>query len=468
MSRTSFPGPWTPLFFLLAFFFSSPLFYCGCGKTPGAVQREAPQVVVAYPEKRDVQFYFTTMGTAEAFEDTTVAARVFGELKEIRYTPGSIVFKGDPLFLIEPDKYQANVDAAQAALGSAIAERDYALATLNRSKVLIESTTISQEEYDQNLAQYKIAEAKIHECEAELKIRELDLQYTDVRAPINGKTDRNLIDIGNLVGSTPENSNLTTIANLDPILIYFDVSSMQSNLFREIRAEVDEDMQATMEKLKKARKDSPGVVLPDTPDPNDVEHENIGSTENPMENTLAIGVPIGRVMERAESVEHRHFPFSIALHEGPGGIRNYQFNGIIDLSGNRINEKTAVMQFRGQVPNENYIIYPGQSVYVRIPTYVEKDAVVIRDESIGTDLNKKYVYIVNEQGIVERKDVKLGPLQDDGTRVVYEGLTHQDRYILRGIQKVRTGKPATILPEDQAPQPPSPKTSQNTETAMRT
>ncbi len=435
----------------------------GCEKSTPKVQQPPPKVVVASPEKRDVQFYFTTQGTAAAYEYTTIPARVSGQLREIRYTPGDIVFEGDPLFLIEPDRYQANVEAAKATLASAYAAAELAKADLDRSVKLRETNTIPEEEYQQDLAKFKVAKAKILEGEADLAKAELELGYTDVRAPISGKTEKNLIDRGNLVGTTANNTDLTSIADLDPILVYFDVSSVEANLFHELQSIADDKTIAVLERLKKAKDakkapDAPKSVVPLQQPPTPVAVPAPGSAApappapagnegQPEKERLDSKDPeLSKVVEQFKAGGERNRLFSIGLDKGPGGVIDYKFDGIIDLSSNKIDPMTGTIQFRGQVPNEKYIIYPGQTVNVRVPTYIEKDAVVIRDEAIGTDLNNKYVLVVDEKNIVSRKDIQISPLQDDGTRVVLKGLTHQDRYIVQGLQKAKVNQPVEILP----------------------
>ncbi len=440
----------------------------GCEKQAPKVQPKPPKVVVASPEKRDVQFYFTTQGTAAAFEYTTIPARVSGQLREVRYTPGDIVFEGDPLFLIEPDRYQANVDAAKATLASAYAAAELAKADLDRSVKLRETNTIPEEEYQQDLAKFKVAKAKILEAEADLAKAQLELSYTDVKAPISGKTEKNLIDRGNLVGTAADNTDLTSIADLDPILIYFDVSSVEANLFHELQSIADDKTIAVLEKLKKAKDakkthDAPQSVVPlqqpstqnavsapgsTAPAPESPTPAPAGNEAQPAKDRRDFNDPeLSKVVEQFKAGGEKNRLFSIGLDKGPGGVIDYKFDGILDLSGNKIDPMTGTIQFRGQVPNEKYIIYPGQTVNVRVPTYIEKGAVVIRDEAIGTDLNNKYVLVVDEKNIVSRKDIQISPLQDDGTRVVLKGLTHQDRYIVQGLQKAKVNQPVEIQPQ---------------------
>ncbi len=440
------------------------LFVClvwivGCGKESAAPQRKPPTVVVAKPEKRDVQIYFETNGYTDANEYTTIPARVSGQLKEIRYTPGEIVFEGAPLFLIEQERYLANVDAAKASQESARAQSELAEADLRRSRILRESNTNTQEELDQDIAKSKVAKAKIHEADAELKNRELDLSYTDIRAPISGKTDKNLIDRGNIVGSTPENTNLTSIANMDPIFVYFSVSGVQVNKLQEIQSGSDEKTKAILERLKKNNGHNNEKETEPAPAPSKLETETKTEATPTTAEPAPDAAAVAKLQEQAKSFDDTKHLFKVALHQKAGGKFDYVYEGVVDFSSNRVDTKTGTLQFRGRVPNENYVILPGQAVQVQVPIYVEKDAIVIRDEAVCSDLNTKYVYVVDEKNIVSRKDVELGPLQPDGTRVVFnpkdgdpgKQLTFEDRYIVQGVQKVGVNKPVTIQENPPAP-----------------
>ena len=415
------------------------LIFSGCGKPKMLPNQKPPVVVVAKPEKRDVQFYFKTNGYTEAFEYTKVPARVSGQLREIRYTPGYFVIAGDPLFLIEQDIYVANVNSAEALLASAKAQAELAKADLDRATELFQTRTVAKAEYDQSSAKFKVAEAKIEEAQAALERANLDLEYTEISAPISGKTEKNLIDVGSLVGTTPDNTILTTVAGMDPILVYFDVGSIQATQIHELLADEDPKVKEILEKLKTSK------------EKRDQEANKVSLTQNPTEseNVTEDGVPTPQTQKKNTDNPmygriERNRTFSIGLNKGPGGKVDYKYTGIVDLSSNRVDPKTGTIQFRGQIPNEKYIVYPGQPVYVRVPTNLEKDAVVIRDEAIGIDLNNKYIFVVDANNIATRRNVEVSPVQEDGTRVVYKGLEHDENYVIKGVQKVREKQPVEI------------------------
>ena len=364
-----------------------------------------PEVVVETVLVQNVQPYIETTGTTQAFQFVEIPARVSGFLQEIRYTPGEIVPAGTPLFLIQPEQYQAEVNAAEGMLASAQAQFKLMEADLARMKQLVERNAATQQDLDTASAQHDAAIAGVMQAEAGLETAKLNLSYTDVRSPITGKVDRNFIDIGNMVGPSGNSSVLTTIAGMDPIYVYFDISDSQFNDIRSFAREM---------------------------------RENENNTSGQENRTLIGGMD--------EPIE-----FEISLIQGAApGTGDYPFKGVIDMAGNRIDPSTGTITVRGKIPNADYSIFPGQICRVRIPIWQIADAVLIRQEAIGTSLNQRYVYVVDDKNIAHRRVVELGMNQPEGTRVVTKGLEKGERYIVSGIQRVRDGVTVQIV---EAPTP---------------
>jgi len=196
----------------------------GCGGTEVTTEAPPPpEVTVAAPEQRDVTNYLEFTGQTRAFEAVEIVARVPGVLEEMHFNPSSMVSKGDLLFVIEPEPYVAARDAADADVKTWEAELVRAKADLERLELAIQTNAVSAQEVDRARADVQQAEANLLGAKAHLVEAEISLGYTQVRSPISGMVSRNLVDLGNIVGSAG-NTVLTTVMQLKPIFAYFDMS----------------------------------------------------------------------------------------------------------------------------------------------------------------------------------------------------------------------------------------------------
>lgn len=196
----------------------------GCGGTEVTTQAPAPpEVTVAYPVQRDVTNYLEFTGQTRAVEAVEVVARIPGVLEEMHFEPSTVVREGDLLFVIEPEPYVASRDAADADVKTWEAEVVRATADLERLEQAIQTNAVSAQEVDRARADLQQAEANLLGAKAGLNQAEINLDYTQVRSPITGMVSRNMVDLGNLVGSSGS-TVLTTVMKVNPIYAYFDVS----------------------------------------------------------------------------------------------------------------------------------------------------------------------------------------------------------------------------------------------------
>jgi RND family efflux transporter MFP subunit len=366
------------------------------------------EVVVESVLVRDVQPYIEATGVTNAHERVEIPARVSGFLKEIRYAAGNIVAAGAPLFIIQPEQYQADVKASEGALLSAQASLKLAEANFARTQRLVAQGASTQEDLDTATAQRDAAAAAITQAEAALDIAKLNLSYTDVRSPIKGKVDPSAVDVGTMVGPTGNKSMLTTVAGMDPIHVRFDISDSQFNSIQAYaREHKTPAMAAALQQLQAAGQQ--------------------GSTPT------------------SSGLEEFQIPFEMSLIVGSTPeTGEYPYKGVIETTNNTIDPSTGTITVRGKIPNGDYAIFPGQICRVRIPIWTTPDALLVRQEAIGTDMNQRYVYVVDDKNTVHRRVIELGPLQAEGTRVVTKGLEKGERYIVNGIQKVRDGSQVKI------------------------
>jgi len=370
----------------------------GCGQEPKKVALPPPEVTVVQPDDREVTRYLDSTGTTAALESVDIRARVQGFLDSIHFKPRAKVKAGDLLFVIDPRPYQAKVDQAGATLAARQAASTLADVEEKKAKQLQSKEAISELKWLEAIAQRDVARAQVDQASADLEAAKLDLDYTQVRSPINGHVSRNLVDVGNLVGATGK-TLLTTVVNDESIYVYFNVSEL--DILPLIRQLTRED--------KKAR-------------------------------------------EKDETA-----PAFMGLADEEG----YPHKGSIDFADTKIDSSTGTMQIRAIFPNPDGLLLSGLFVRVRVPIETRK-ALLVPDVAVQADQAGKYLLVVNDKGIVERRNIKTGQVVDAMT-VILQGLKAGERVIVKGLQRARPG--AKVSPSPSAATPatvPAPKEKKST------
>jgi RND family efflux transporter MFP subunit len=349
----------------------------GCQKAPEVAPPAPPEVTVDTPQQRDVTVFQEFVGTTEAFKSVNIRARVQGFLDTMHFEPSSFVRKGELLFVIEPEPFEAQRDRAAAGLKAAEAGLARAESDLDRLEQAVQTNAVSQQEVTRARAERDQASAGMLQAQAELTNAEIQLEYTTIETPIDGLVSRNYVDIGNLVGAG-ETTLLTTVRQINPIYAYFEVS---------------ERFVAQSLEQRGGHKD-PG-------------------TDEPVRATLLL-----------EETGH-------------------EIEGEIDSLENTVDASTGTIRVRGIFPNADAKIFPGFFVRVRLPGELYENALLVEETALGTDLGGRYLMIVGDGDIVERRYIKPGQLQDDNTRLILSGLEPGERYITKGLQRARPGMPVT-------------------------
>ena len=421
----------------------------GCTSKAGAAAGGAsgapkPEVIVDSVGMDDVQIYIYTEGRTVASNSVDIRARVSGYLQELFFEPGAIVKEGDRLAQIEKDMYQVALEAAKAELMQAKAQSALAEADLARARDLLERRVNTQEEFQTRQANYDMTLAAIERANAAIRSAELNLQYTDIHAPISGKTTKNLVDIGNYIRPDGAQALLLSITQLDPMYVEFNLNDRQ---YFDLK-----DRIGFREAFNRAMNDS-----------SEEEPQSEDDTDRPLALT---GMPVDVSLQTGVNV----FKFDFNI---PG-----RTVAVVD---NQINWSTARVTLRAEIRNpllrtdgaEDYRIYPGQVCRVRIPYEMVENAVLIREQAILTDLDTKYVLVVAnrrmfqpedeegnplldedgkiipayEIGTVQRRDIEIGRLLDTQMRIVTRFLKPGETYIVQGVQRVRIGmdvRPTTL------------------------
>jgi multidrug efflux system membrane fusion protein len=367
----------------------------GCGqRQPPATEPEPLVVPVSHPVSRKVTDYMYYTGRTDAKDSVGIRARVTGYLKKVAFTEGAEVKKGDLLFEIDPRPYQAQYDAAKAQVKLNEASLRLAQTTYERNRSAVARVTgaVSAQELDQNRAAIDEALERIRASQAALEVYKLNLEFTRVTSPIDGQTSRYFLTLGNLV--VQDQTLLTTVVSLDPMYAYFDMD------------------EPTLEDIKRAI--------------------NAGKIPRPRRGDI---------------------PVYLGLPGEPG----YPHRGTINFANNVVNPSTGTIAVRGvfanpRPPNGVRLMAPGMFLRIQLPIGPPQQRLLVIDRAVGTDQELKFVYVVAD-GKVQYRRVTIGPLQDDGLRVIKSGLKPTDWVVVGAIQQVRPNMEVQI---DKMPMPTLP------------
>ncbi len=359
------------------------LIFSGCKEKDqqAAPPQKPPEVTVAVPTVQDVTNYSYHTGYTEAGKEIDFKARVEGYLESFSFEPGALVKKGDLLFNIDPKPFEADVAKTNADLKTRQAQRKLAEATLKRKESAYKEKAVSELAVLEAEAQLSITQAQVLEAEAQLTSAQLQLSYTTIHAPVDGRISRNLVDNGNLVGAGGDKTLLATLVNYDPIYVYFNMN------------------ERSLLSLKRYFKEQ-------------------GITEM--------------------SQDKEPFPMELALQ----GSSDYPFQGVGDYISNQVDLSTGTITVRAKFDNKDLFILPGLFAKIRIPTHIDKDALLVPESALSADQRGRYLLSVTDDGTVEYKPVEIGALVK-GLRVILKGINKDDRIVTNGIQRARPGAKVT-------------------------
>ena len=342
-----------------------------------------PQVTAAPAISREITEWDEFTGRLEAVNAVAIRPRVSGFVSAVRFQEGAIVSRGDLLFEIDARPFQAEVDRRRAELLRARATIQRATAELQRAERLAAEKAISHEEHDRRAAFAQESAAQASAVEAALRAAELNLEFTRVTAPIAGRVGRAIVTEGNLVSSGPgEATLLTTVVSLDPIYASFDAD----------------------------------------------------------EQTFLRYGDLAREGKRA-SARQAGLPIQMAL----ASDEQFPRDGKMDFLDNQVDPTTGTIRARAVFRNADLSLTPGLFVRLRLPGTASYGGVLIQDRAVGTDLDKRFVFVVTPEQVIEYRAVTLGPMVD-GLRVVRSGLRGGDLVVVNGLQRVRPGVKVDVAP----------------------
>jgi membrane fusion protein, multidrug efflux system len=352
----------------------------GCDSKPVAGQAPPPPpVTVARPLQKTVTEWDEYTGRFTALETVEVRARVSGFIDSIHFNEGQIVKQGDLLFVIDPRPYRLAVEQAKADVERAKARLEIASLDVQRGTPLARAQALTERELDTRRSTERDAAGQVASAEAAVKQAELNLEWTEVRAPIGGRISDRRVDAGNLITGGPTGATLLTlIVSIDPIHFIFDGS--EADFLRYLRL----------------------AAAGGRPSSRDVQ--------NPVSVRLA------------DEAEYRH-------------------QGRMDFVDNVVNPRTGTIRGRAVFDNKDGFLTPG--IFGRLRLFGgEHEALMVPDGAIASDQASKIVFTVADDGTVGTKLIELGPMVD-GLRVIRSGLAPTDRIVIDGLQRARPGQKVT-------------------------
>lgn len=335
----------------------------------------APVVSVSKPAQRNIVEWDEYTGRFDATQTVEIRARVSGYLDEVKFKDGQLVKQSDILFVIDQRPFERALEQAKAELFAATTKVENANLDVARGQPLIERKIISDKSFDDRMSLLRDAQAAVKVAEAKVKSSELDLSFATITAPISGRIGRSIITAGNWI-SAGSVSGATLLTTI-----------------------VSED---------------PIYIYFDVDENNYIKYK--------------------RLAERGVGAAVIGAPVEVALPDENGFPHKAQ----LDFLDNRLDQGTGTLRARAVLANKAGLFSPGLFARVRVTGTPNYTATLVPDSAIGTDQTNKYIYVVGSDGLVVRRNVKLGPLAG-GLRVVREGVSADDWVVTNGLQRVRPG-----------------------------
>ncbi len=358
-----------------------PLALVSCKKMDLGDDSTGPVTVsVSRPVQKDVTPYAQFIGRTEAVNAVEIKSRVTGYLVQTPVKEGTLVKAGDLICQIDPRTYQAQYDAADGQLQATQARYKLAKDENARAQDLYKQNAqaISLKALDQHQAAEDAAAADVIEAKSSLEAYKLNLDFTNVTSPIDGRMGRYQVTLGNLV--TENATTVTSVVTQDPVYVYFNID--EQTMLRLVRQLFD------------------GAMPP---------------------------------------LASRKIQVQMGLQDETG----FPHTGTADFADNQVDPTTGTLTIRAAFPNPPSpqspnlrLLLPGMFVRVHLPLSLPRSALLIADEAIATDQSQKYVYVVDDSDTVQYRRVELGILENDGLRVITDGIKPEDQVIVNGLQLV--------------------------------
>ncbi len=346
-------------------------------ESPGGEEMPAMPVPVMVVTSAPVQIWHDFSGRLVAVDRVEIRPRVGGAIDKVYFTPGAVVEKGDPLFLIDPRPYQAEVNRLAADLAVTKTQYDLAKSEAERAQRLMRDNAIAQRSFDERQNAYKVAAANVKAAEAALQQARLNLDYATIKAPVRGMISRAEITEGNLVEAGGAAPLLASLVSMDPIYADFEID----------------------------------------------EQTYLAQIRNPAAQSGA-DIPVELVLQSDSSVA---------------------FQGKIVSFDNKLDPATGTLRARAVFANPDNVLVPGMFTKIRLGSAEKKETLLVPESVIGTDQDKRILYVVDDKNTVVYREVRLGGMVN-GMRIVLSGVQDGEKIVTNGLQRLQPGM--AVIPQE--------------------
>ena len=334
------------------------------------------QVTVSQPLVRDVVAWDEYTGHLQSPEAVNVVARVSGFIEQVSFKEGALVHKGDVLFTIDDRPFRADLETKQAATLKDQAQVTLARLQLNRFADLLQRKVVAQQDFDSNKANSQQAEAQMSADKAAEDVAKLNLEWTRVTAPIDGRISRILVNAGNLInGGAGQATVLTTLVSIDPIYCYVPIPEATFLQYQGFAAKND-----------------------------------------------------------GKGVRDARIPCFVRLENET----SFTHEGFIDFIDNSLDPTTGTIQARGVISNPDGSLTPGLFASMRVAGSGPHQAILVPDAAVNTDQNEHFLLIIGQDNVANARPVKLGELFG-GLRAISDGLHPGEQVVVNGLLQTRPG-----------------------------
>jgi membrane fusion protein, multidrug efflux system len=347
-----------------------------------ALARDATNVVIAQPTVSKVTDYEEFTGHTDAILSVQVKSRVTGYLLKKNFLDGDETHEGDVLYEIDDRPYKTALDSAESSVARGGAHLKRIQADFRRASNLFQRATIGKQEFDLMSSNFAEAQAALDAAKAARDIARLNMEFTKIRAPMSGQLSRTLVDPGNLVRQ--DVTILNDIGMADKLYVYFDLNE---DSMQRVRGLIDQG---------------------------------------------EVGTAAGKEV-----------PVLVGLSDED----EFPYKGLVNFSENKLDAATGTLRVRGIIDNPRpWVLSPGLFVRVRLPIGAPHPALLVRDEAVGSDQGRSFLYLVDRNDEVEYRPVEVGALYS-GSRLIRKGLGQDERIIVdpESLRRVRPG--AKVAPK---------------------